>query len=365
LPTAVNAVGCRALPAICDASVAQLDSRSIQYCKGAEQAMYLDGFRMWLGAAALVALTIGPAANAQTSWPTNTVKIVVPYPPGGGADGLPRALTDGLSKMWGQAVIIENKAGANGNVGTESVTRAAPDGYTLLSGPTPVFAVNFALYKKLNYDPTTLKPIVLLGRADSALSVHPSLGVGSVKELIAKAKAEPGQITYASQGNGSTSHLTAAWFESVAGIKLNHVPYRGSGPAMADHVGGHVKMMFDNLASTMAQHKGGKVQILAICAEKRSPFLPEAMTMIEAGVPDFLSYAWFAVAAPAGTPDAIIEKVNKDINTLLATDEIKRLYAALGSETIGGSVERMAKFVDQQAKHWAGIIKTAHIPQVE
>ena len=328
--------------------------------------MPIESLRVLIGAAIAVAgIGVTTAAMAQTAWPSSTVKIIVPFPPGGGADGLPRVLTEGLSKIWGQPVIIENKAGAGGNVGTEQATRAAPDGYTLFSGPTPVFAVNHVLYKKLNYDPTTLKPIVLIGQSASALSVHPSLGVSSIKELIAKAKAEPGTITYASQGNGSTSHLTAAWFESAAGIKLNHVPYRGSGPAMADHVGGHVKLMFDNLASAMSQHKGGKISILAVCTEKRSPFLPEMTTMVEAGVPGFVSVAWFAVAAPTGTPDAIIEKINKDINALLVTDDIKAKYANLGAETIGGSVDSMAKFVDQQRKLWAGVIKDANIPQVE
>ena len=328
--------------------------------------MKLDSLRFWLGAAVAVAGLAGStAANAQTTWPQSTVKIIVPFPPGGGADGLPRVLTEALSKMWGQPVIIENKAGAGGNIGTEQAVRAAPDGYTLFSGPTPVFAVNYALYKKLNFDPTTLKPIVLLGEAASALSVHPSLGVSSIKELIAKAKAAPGTITYASQGNGSTSHLTAAWFESAAGIKLNHVPYRGSGPAMADHVGGHVKMMFDNLASAMSQHNGGKIQILAICTQTRSPFLPDMPTMIEQGVPGFVSVAWFGVAAPPGTPDAIIARINTDINTLLALEETKTRYKALGAVTIGNSVEYMAKFVDQQRKHWAGVIKEANIPQVE
>lgn len=316
-------------------------------------------------ALALAVAALPAVAFAQANWPQNTVKIVVPFPPGGGADGLPRVLTEGLSKMWGQPVIIENKTGAAGNVGTEQVVRATPDGYTLLSGPTPVFAVNYALYKKLNYDPNALKPIVLLGQSASALSVHPSLGVTSVKELIAKAKAAPGTITYASTGVGGTQHLTTSWFESVAGIKLNHVPYRGSGPAMADHVGGHVVMMFDNLASALSQHKGGQIRIIAVCTEGRSSFLPEMPTMIEQGVPGFVSVAWFAVAAPAGTPDAIIEKVNKDINTLLASPEIKARYRAQGAETLGGTVERMALHVAQQRKLWGGVIRDAKISQVE
>jgi tripartite-type tricarboxylate transporter receptor subunit TctC len=328
--------------------------------------MRLGRIHHWLSAAvALAGVAASTSALAQANWPTSTVKIIVPFPPGGGADGLPRVLLEGLSKIWGQPVIIENRAGAGGNVGMELASRAAPDGLTLFSGPTPVFAVNHALYKKLNYDPTTLKPIVLLGQAASALSVHPSLGVNSVKELIAKAKAEPGTITYASQGNGSTSHLTAAWFESVAGIKLNHVPYKGSGPAMSDHVGGHVKMMFDNLASVMSQHNGGKIKILAICTEKRSPFLPEMTTMIEAGVPGFVSVAWFAMAAPPGTPDPIIAKINKDVNTVLATEDTEKRYRGLGAEVLGGSVQRMAQHVDQQRKLWGGVIRDAKIPQVE
>ena len=303
-------------------------------------------------------------ANAAQNWPTGTVRIVVPFPPGGGADGLPRVLTEALSKAWGQPVIIENKAGAGGNVGAEFVSRAAPDGYTLLSAPTPVYAINQSLYKKLNYDPSTLKPIVLLGQAASALAVHPSLAVSSVKELIAKAKAEPG-IAYGSQGNGTTTHLTAAMFEAAAGVKLNHVPYRGSGPLMNDLVGGHIKLSFDNLASVMTQHRAGKVLVLAVCSPERSQFMPGMPTMIEAGVPDFVSVAWFAMSAPAGTPDAIIDRINKAVTALLAEPDTRQRYAGLGAEVLGGSPAAMATLVDTERKRWAGVIKSANVPLVE
>ena len=301
---------------------------------------------------------------ATLNWPTGTVRIVVPFPPGGGADGLPRLLTEPLSRLWGQPVIIENKAGAGGNVGTEFVARAPGDGYTLLSGPTPVFAVNQSLYKKLNYDPASFKPIALLGQTASALSVHPSVGVASVKEFIAKAKAEPG-MAYGSQGNGTTTHLTAAMFEWMVGVKLNHVPYRGSGPLMNDLVGGHIKLSFDNLASALVQHRAGTVQILAVCSPERSKFVPELPTMIEAGVPDFVSAAWYAVAAPAGTPDAIVTKINKDIVTLLADPDIQNKFAGLGAEVLTGTPAQMATFVAAERKRWADVIKSANIPLVE
>ena len=316
--------------------------------------------------AALAGLLIMPAAlaEAQTSWPQNTVKIIVPFPPGGGADGFPRVLTEGLSKAWGQPVVIENRAGAGGNVGAEVVSRSAPDGYTLLHAPTPVYAVNQALYKKLNYDPSSFKPIILLAEAASAMSVHPSVGANSVKEFIERAKATPG-ISYGSQGNGTTTHLTAEMFQAAVGVKLNHVPYRGSGPLMNDLVGGHIKLAFDNLASALTQHKAGTIKILAVASAKRSPFVPELPTMIEAGVPAFVSVAWFGLAAPAGTPDAIINKINVDVAKLLSTEFVEQRFAALGGTVIGQSADYMTKFVASERKRWGDVIKSANIPQVE
>ena len=315
-------------------------------------------------ALAALACAVAQPASAQGGWPSGTVRIVVPFPPGGAADGLPRVLSEPLAKMWGQPVIIENKPGAGGNVGAEAVSRAAPDGYTLLSAPTPVFAINQALYKKLSFDPAAFRPIVLLGQTPSAISVHPKLGVKSVKELIETAKSTPG-ITYGSQGMGTTSHLTTAMFEWKAGIKLNHVPYRGSGPVMTDLIGGHIQLTFDNLASALGHHRAGTIVTLAVCSAQRSPFIPELPTMIEAGIPDFISVAWFAVAAPAGTPDAVIERVNKDVNALLRQDEIRQKFAAQGAEPLGGTPQELATFAAAERKRWADVVKTANIPQVE
>ncbi len=313
------------------------------------------------GLAALAATA--PAALAQ-AWPQGTVKIIVPFPPGGGADSFPRVLTEALSKAWGQAVVIENRAGAGGNVGAELVSRAAPDGLTLLHSPTPVYAVNALLYKKLNYDPTALKPVILLAEVASSMSVHPSTGANTVKEFIAKAKAEPG-LSYGSQGNGTTTHLAAEMFSAMVGVKLNHVPYRGSGPLMNDLVGGHIKLAFDNLASALTQHQAGTIKVLAVASEKRSPFVPEIPTMIEAGVPDFIAVVGFGFAAPPGTPDALINKINGDIAKLLATEDVSKRFAALGGTVVGQSPEHMAKFVAADRKRWGDVIKSANIPLVE
>lgn len=313
-------------------------------------------------AALLVVAAAATPALAQGSWPQSTVKIIVPYPPGGGADGLPRVLTDALSKKWGQPVVIENKAGAGGNVGAEVAARAAPDGYTILSAPTPVYTANPVLYKKMNFDVSSLKPIVTLGEAASVLVVHPSVAK-SLKEFMEKAKTT--EFAYGSQGNGSTSHLTAAMFENAAGIKMRHVPYRGSGPMMNDLVGGHIALTFDNFASALVQHKAGKAIILAVCSEKRSPFVPEIPTMIESGLPGFVSVARFAMTAPAGTPDDIIAKINKDVVELLKTDEVKAKYAGLGAIPVADTPQEMGASLVKERDRWANVIKTSNIPQID
>jgi len=310
---------------------------------------------------AAVAAT-GPVI-AQANWPQNTVKIIVPYPPGGGADSSPRILLDGLSKKWGQAVVIENRSGAGGNVGAEIAARAAGDGYTLLATPSPVLAVNQFIYKKLGFDPADFKPVVMMTEIPTAVSTHPSLGVASIKELIAKAKAE--NIAYGSQGNGSTSHIAAAMFEAAAGVKFTHVPYRGSGPLVNDHVGGHIKLTFDNLASGIAQHESGKLRFIAIASEKRSPFLPDVPTVIEAGVPGFVAIVRFVLAAPPGTPDDIIAKINRDANEVLATEDVKKRYAGIGAIPVGDTPKAMGDFIGSERTRWSAVIKAANIPQVE
>jgi tripartite-type tricarboxylate transporter receptor subunit TctC len=314
-----------------------------------------------LPAAVVIALSMicGPAV-AQ-SFPSQTVKIIVPNPAGGTADALPRLIGDALSKVWGQAVVIENRAGAAGNIGAESFSRADPDGYTLLASPPTTLAINQALYKKINYDPTTFKAITIIGSSPNVLIVNPKLGVSTVKELIAKGKAEPGAIAYGSQGIGATSHLTTALFETMADVKFNHVPYRGTAPAMNDLVGGHILFMFDNLASSLPQHQAGKLKILAICTPQRSPHLPDVSTMSEAALPGFTSVAWFGLVAPPGTPDAIAEKINKDVVAVLKSDEMRKKFQAHAAEPIGNSRQEAEAFMQKERAQWGGVIEKAKL----
>jgi tripartite-type tricarboxylate transporter receptor subunit TctC len=313
--------------------------------------------------AALLAGPILLAAHgaAAAEFPSQTVKIIVPNPAGGTADALPRILGDALSKVWKQPVVIENRAGAAGNVGAESFSRAAPDGYTLLASPPTTLAINQSLYAKLGYDPTKFQAITILGSSPNVLIVHPKLGVSTVKELIERAKAEPGAIAYGSQGIGATSHLTTALFETMAGVKFNHVPYRGTAPAMNDLLGGHILFMFDNLSSSLPQHQSGKLKILAVCTPERSPHLPDVPTMAEAGLPGFVSVAWFGLAAPPGTPDEIVAKLNADVVAALKTDEVRAKFQAQGAEPMGTSVEATRAFLERERTQWGGVIAKANL----
>src|SRR5262245_36639558 len=291
--------------------------------------------RVWLAFAAVVAGLSPFAAReaaAAEGFPSATVKIIVPNPAGGTADALPRIVADALSALWKQAVVIENRAGAAGNVGAEAFSRAAPDGYTLLSSPPTTLAINYALYKKLNYDPTKFRAITILGSSPNVLIVNPRLGVSTVKELIEKAKADPGGIAYGSQGIGATSHLTTALFETMAGVKFNHVPYRGTAPAMNDLIGGHILFMFDNLSSSLPQHQAGTLRIIAVCTPERVPQLPDVPTMSAAALPGFTSIAWFGLVAPPETPDDIVAKINKDVVDVLASEDVRKKFLAHAAE---------------------------------
>jgi len=316
--------------------------------------------------AAILATPLLIAADAAAqSYPSQTVKIIVPNPAGGTADALPRIIGDALSKVWGQAVVVENRAGAAGNVGAESFSRATPDGYTLLASPPTTPAINQSLYKKLNYDPARFKSITILGSSPNVLIVHPSLGVSTVKELIEKARADPGGIAYGSQGIGATSHLTTALFETMAGVKFNHVPYRGTAPAMNDLVGGHILFMFDNLASSLPQHQAGTLKILAVCTPQRSPYLPDVPTMSEAALPGFTSVAWFGLVAPPGTPDDIVEKINRDVVAVLKSEDMRSKFQAHGAEPIGNSRKDAEAFMQAERALWGDVIEKAKLKAPE
>jgi tripartite-type tricarboxylate transporter receptor subunit TctC len=298
---------------------------------------------------------------AQENWPAQAVRIIVPFPAGGSADVLPRIVAEALGPILKQPIVIENKAGAGGNIGAEAVAVAKPDGYTLMAAPPPPIAINHNLYPKLNYDPTKFRPVTIMGSAPNVVAVSNRLGVKSVQELIARAKAEPGKINAANQGNGSTSHLTASMFEVQAGVKFNHVPYRGTAPALNDLVAGHVDLFFDNIASSLAQHQAGNIRILGVCSPERVEQLPDVPTVAETGLKGFSATAWFAIMAPEGTPDAVIAKINKDVVAVLKTADVRKKFIDQAATPIGNSPQEAAKFIASEIQAWADVIKKADV----
>src|SRR6266516_4932470 len=257
------------------------------------------GIAAALGLAVLVALS--PAAQAQ-DYPSRAVKIIVPFPAGGTADLMPRIFSDWLSKKWGHPVVIENRTGAAGNIGAEAVAKADPDGYTLLAAPPPL-VINHNLYPRLGFDPTEFVPIVIMGRVPNALVVNAKVPLASVADVIAYAKANPGKLTCATQGNGTTSHLTSELFQLMAQVKFQQVPYRGSAPALTDLAAGNVDLMFDNLGVSLALVKGGQLKLLGVATPNRMAALPQVPTIAQT-LPGFESAAWFAIVAPPKTPAA-------------------------------------------------------------
>jgi tripartite-type tricarboxylate transporter receptor subunit TctC len=299
------------------------------------------------------------ATYGAEAFPSSTVTIVVPFPAGGTADLLPRIVADIMSRSWNQPVVIENISGAGGNIGAERVARAKPDGYTLLASAPGPLAINHNLYKSLPYDPTKFAPITVLGTSPNVLVVSPKITARSVEELITFAKSNPGKVTYASQGAGSTSHLTASLFESMAGVELVHVPYKGSAPAVNDLLGGHVDIMFDNLASSLAQHRAGKLRILAVADRNRASALPDVPTIAESGLPNFLSVTWFGVVAPPKTPEPLITQINRAIVEALQRPEVRSRFLEQGAEPIGNTSADMARFIAEESARWGQVIKTA------
>jgi tripartite-type tricarboxylate transporter receptor subunit TctC len=307
--------------------------------------------------AALAALR--PAVAAQ-DYPSHPVKIIVPFPAGGTADVMPRIFSEWLARKWGQPVIVENRTGAAGNIGAEAVAKADPDGYTLLSAPPPPLVINQNLYPKLGFDPTEFVPIVIMGRVPNALVINPKLPVNSIAELIAHAKANPGKLTAATQGNGTTSHLTSELFQLMAGVKFQQVPYRGSAPALTDLVAGSVDLMFDNLGVSLSLVKGGQLKLLGVATPKRMAALPDVPTIAET-LPGFESAAWFAIVAPPKTPPAVVDKINADVNEALRQGDIVARLAQLSAEPIGGTPQATAAYMREEVERWRKVIKAANV----
>jgi tripartite-type tricarboxylate transporter receptor subunit TctC len=317
-------------------------------------------FSVTAGLLALLCATSGRADDAA-NYPSQTIKIIVPFPAGGTADTLPRIVGERLHQKWGQAVIIENRSGAGGNIGADVVASSTPDGYTLLASPPGPIAINENLYKKLSFRPADLMPITVLGTVPNVLDVRPDFPAKTVNELIDYAKAHPDKVTFASQGNGTTSHLTAILFEKLTGTRMVHIPYRGTTPALQDIMGKTVDLFFDNLGSSLSLHLGGELRILGVCGSERVASLPDVPTVREAGVPDFTSVTWFALMAPKGTPEPIVAKLNAAVTEILREPDIKAQFEKLGVRPAPMDIPATAKFIDEERVRWGNIIKSANV----
>ncbi len=299
--------------------------------------------------------------DPATDYPSRPVKVIVSVPAGGGVDTVTRIFAAKLQQRLGQPFVVENRGGGGGNIAAEAVYVADPDGYTLLATQPAPITSNIALYKKLNFDPVALEPVVVMSKFPNVLLVRQNFPARTVQEFIAYAKANPGKITYASQGPGTTSHLTGELFTKVTGTKMLHVPYRGTGPALNDLVAGHVDLIFMELASAAKLHEGGKARILAVATDKRLDILPNIPTLIEVGLPNFVSDTWNAISAPPKTPATIIAKLNRTINDILDDAESKARFRELNLMAAGGSPQDMAKLKKEETERWSKVIRDAGI----
>jgi tripartite-type tricarboxylate transporter receptor subunit TctC len=311
---------------------------------------------------ALAALMMLGSGAAAAPYPSKPIRIVVAFPAGGTVDLLGRLLAAKLQEAWGQPAVVDNRAGAGGNLGADLVAKAEPDGYTLLVTASPPLSTNVSLYRNLAFDPIAdFAPVSLLCEVPNILQVHPHVPARTLAELVAYAKAHPGELNFASQGNGTTSHLAAELLRMRAGIDIVHVPYKGTAPALNDLLAGNVDLMFDNLVSSLPFVRAGKLRALAIGSAQRSAALPEVPTLIESGFPDFESTAWFAMVAPVRTPPAIVARLNAAVVGALRQSEVAAKLNDLGAVIIASTPDVLATKIRAEVARWAAVIKTAKI----
>ena len=313
------------------------------------------------GAVGILAMLAASFACAQGTFPTRTVRFIVPFPGGGINDVLARIVGEKLQTRWGQPIVIENKTGAGGNIGAELAYQSEPDGYTLLLSPPGPLAVNQSLYKQLSYKPQEFVPITVVGSVPNVVIVRKELPVNSLKELIDYVKANPGKVTFGSQGNGATPHLTGMMFQGMTDTRMVHVPYRGENLVLNDMIGGHVDVFFGNIAAGGPPFRDGRVKILALADTRRSPVLPEIPTTAEAGLPGLVSTGWFALAAPPKTPQPLAAEIARAAVQTIKTPDVQAKFRAASVEPVGNSPGEMAAFIAEETRRWSDIIKKNNI----
>lgn len=307
----------------------------------------------------LLALAMMPPLVAHGQpYPSKPIRFIVPYPPGGTAGIQARVIADKLTEAWGQPVVLDHRPGAGGNIGAELAAKAPPDGHTIVIGTASTHAINLSVYRKLPYDPVRdFEPVTLLSATPQVVVVHPSVPARSVRELVTLAKARPGQIVFASNGNGSTQHMAGEMLKVMAGVDLIHVPYKGSAQAFTDLLAGQIALMFNNLHQTMPHARVGRLRTLAVTSARRSELAPELPTMGEAGLPGYEIGSWFAIFVPAGTPRAIVDRLHNAIAGALASADVKQRLAAQGGELLGGGPDALAALLKAEIPRYAKLVR--------
>ncbi len=306
-------------------------------------------------------LALPGIARAQEAWPTRSIRLISPFPPGGAADVLARNLSEELTPVLRQSVVVENRTGAGGSVGTEATVRSTPDGYTIMMGSTGPLAINPALLR-LNYEPARdLVPVAMVATVASVLVTHPAVPARTLQEVLAMARARPGEINFGSSGTGSAQHLFMELLRQMARVDMAHIPYRGTGPAMVDLIGGRLNMMFDTTPTALPHIRDGRVRAIAVTTPRRDPALPDVPTIAESGVPGYEGIGWYGLVAPVGTPQPIIDRLNREVNAALGREAFRARLLAQGTEPAPMTAEEFGRFIATDRERWTRVIREGNI----